>query len=266
MRLRAVVLALLTAGCASLPPRDLPLCIELPKDSCPCYVAVGDMEHVSWIKRECPSPSPLPSATPVPEPSASPSASPSPTPSPTPSATPEPSPSPKPSPTPTPAPSPSPDPHEGDELADDLKIGANNPVKKDRGYRNTFNVTPTFRGKPIGPESGLGLTLIERYGEIRGMIVMPDGRRDGFEHQGCSLSNFDPADGCKDSDFYLFVDATNSAPDSEWDGDTYLAAGKRTYCVTWDFMDHWRCQRCELDRTGKQVGCGSNAQGFDLPK
>lgn len=203
---------------------------------------------------------PSPAPSPAPTPSSSPASSPVP-PSPLPA-----SPSPEPSASPSPSPSPVATPSPSGELADDLKLGANNPVKKDRGYRNTFGVTPTIDGKPLGPESGLGKALIEKYGEIRGLIII-NGERSGFEHQGCSFEDWkaDPGS-CDVSDFFLFVDATNSAPDSEWSGQTYLAAGPRTYCVSWDFMNHWRCQDCSVDSSGKQVGCGPNNRGYDLKK
>lgn len=112
-------------------------------------------------------------------------------------------------------------------------------------------------GVKIRPESGCGLPTILRYGEIQGIIV-ENGKVSGFEHQGCSLEDYKKTgdEGCPRaaSDFYLYVDATNS--DSGWDHEHYLRAGPVTYCTSISHLAHYTCITCTMGDDGKVTNCG----------
>lgn len=136
------------------------------------------------------------------------------------------------------------------------------PVKKDIGYRNTFDVSPWIKGKKITRESGFGLPIILKYGEIEGVIFDVNGRSD-MEHQGCSLKDYlnhrelcgpDP-----EGDFYLYVDATNS-DDGKWDHDHYLRAGPVTYCTSFAHLAHYTCIKCSMGDDGQVTNCGARFQ------
>lgn len=129
-------------------------------------------------------------------------------------------------------------------------------MKKEPGYRNTFDWSPWFEGKKITAESGCTQYLIETYGEFDSVIIQ-DGVRSGFEHQGCSLEDYQHGrcDKIRWEDFYLGVDATNS--DSNWSGDIYLGAGNREYCVSFKHLAHYTCTPCVMGTDGKVVNCGA---------
>jgi len=148
----------------------------------------------------------------------------------------------KPSPTPDACPKP-----------DDVKIGFRAAVKKDIGYRNTFDLTPMFEGSAIRPESNCGEILIQRYGEFQRFQTSPvwGGGREPVE-----LQSDNP---------YILVEATNS--DAEhWDHGHFTQAGERTYCVSYAHLAHWRCQTGSMGDDGRLTGFGPNNQGFDKEK
>jgi len=103
---------------------------------------------------------------------------------------------------------------------------------------------------------------VETYGEFDAIIVQ-NGQRSGFEHQGCSLEDVQHGrcDRVRWEDFYLGVDATNS--DSGWDHDTYLGAGHRDYCVSYKHLSHYTCTPCTMTTEGKVTDCGAR---FELAK
>lgn len=140
-----------------------------------------------------------------------------------------------------------------------MKLGFRSAAGKIRGFRNTFDITPTNQGRAIGPETGCGLVLIEKYGEFERFQT-----GDGFDGRHPvelqSYTEKDPIGG------YILVDATNSDIEENWNGKVYLKTGKRTYCVSYKHLSTWRCQDGEMDSTGKLVGFGINARGYDLPK
>lgn len=186
-------------------------------------------------------------------------------------------------------PSPSPSQSPADACtADGLKFAFRGSVPKwndcpeCRGARNTFDVTATRGGVPIGPESDCGQALIEKYGEFEGIIIEPGNTRSGFEHQGCSLEDYhrivaaggDLKKECRSADptgdFFIFAHATNSDGNPDhWRGKRYLAGGEADFCVSWKHLDHYRCQRCFTDDRGaitRSATCGTNAAGRDLLK
>lgn len=198
---------------------------------------------------------PAPSASPVPSPSAIPSASPSAAPSATPPPTPS-SPSPSPAPTPSAPPSsPTPAPSSSASACpkpDDLKIGFRAAVPKERGFRNTFDLTPTFQGK--AEDVSCGDYLVETYGEFQRFV------------SGDHIAGRDPVE-LQSDNLYILVDATNSDDNPDhWSGKTYLVGGRRTYCVSYAHLSHWRCQDGTMDDSGRLVGFGQNARGYDLQK
>lgn len=141
-----------------------------------------------------------------------------------------------------------------------MTLAPNNPVQKEIGYRNTFDVSPWFEGKKIRPETGCGLPIILAYGEVQGTII-EGGRRSGFEHQGCSIGEWDPKE-CHAPDFWLYVDATNS-DEANWDHGHYLRAGAVNYCVSMAHLAHLTCIKCTMTDAGKVTGCGER---FELSK
>jgi hypothetical protein len=199
-------------------------------------------------EKPAPSPSTPPSADPAPSPAASPSPSSTPQPSPGPSATPVPTPSPT-----APAASPSACPK-----PDDVKLGFRAAVPKQPGFRNTFDITPTFEGKAI--DVSCGQYLIDTYGEFQRFETSPvwGGGRESVELQSDNL--------------YIMVEATNSdtvhwtqgCPDNC--SGSFTQAGQRTYCVSYAHLGHWRCQSGAMNNDGRLVGYGTNSQGFDLAK
>lgn len=124
-------------------------------------------------------------------------------------------------------------------------------------------MSPWFEGQKIRPESGCTRTLVETYGEFEGLIII-NGQRSGFEHQGCSLEDVraNRCDRVRWEDFYLYVDATNS-DDGNWDHGTYLQAGPRTYCTSYKHLAHYKCINCTMTTEGKVVDCGPR---YDLQK
>jgi hypothetical protein len=133
-----------------------------------------------------------------------------------------------------------------------VKIGFRASVKKDIGYRNTFDLTPMFEGRPIRPESGCGDALVARYGEF-----------ERFQ-SGAGIAGRDPVELQSDNP-YILVEATNS-DEEHWDHGHYTLTGKRTYCVSYRHLAHWRCQDGVMNDEGRLVGFGQNDRGYDLPK
>lgn len=172
---------------------------------------------------------------------------------------PSPTPVPNPSPTPRPSVSPTPpvDPSEPCPRPDGIKLGFRASVKKDRGARNTFDVSPTVNGETVRPETGCGPVYLERYGIIQGFQSSSHFVFDGLEWQ--------PQDPYPDRGYILVV-ATNSAPDEEWSGDKYLLAGPYTFCVSYPWLTTWRCQNGTMSTAGQLVGFGSNERAYDLAK
>lgn len=140
-----------------------------------------------------------------------------------------------------------------------MKFGFFASVPKTPGFRNTFNISPVYQGQAIGPESGCGDILIERYGEFQRFQT------------GDGISGRDPVE-LQTTNLYLMVEATNSDTKNWSEGcpdncrGTYLLPGKRTYCVSYKHLDHYRCQDGEMTPQGKLVGFGENRRGYDLPK
>lgn len=133
-------------------------------------------------------------------------------------------------------------------------VDKRNDCKDCKGFRNTFNVTPTYHGVPQGPETGCGAAFIKKYGEFDRFQTSPlwDGRQ-GVEVQSDNA--------------YLLVEATNSDGDpTHWSGKTYLYTGARTFCVSWPHLPTYRCQDGNMDSTGRLVGFGEDNRGYDLPK
>lgn len=213
------------------------------------------------------NPAPVPSPSPSPEPS--PSASPLPSPSPSTSPSPEPSPSPEapsippPSPSPTSSPAPSSSPA-GDCEVGSVSLGFRGSVDKfeggGRGYRNTFDLgmfdplgikyRPEDRcGRPAPVDS----ILIAKWGPF---IV---------KVSGAHINGWDPVE-IQTSNAWIAHESTNSAPDDEWNGNTYLKPGPRTYCATLAHLDHFVCQSGEMTDRGQLVGFGSNQRSFRVGK
>lgn len=162
---------------------------------------------------------------------------------------------PTPIPSPTPVPSPEPPPITTPGVCpkpDGVKIGFRGSVQKDRGFRNTFDITPTYHGAAIKPETGCGPELVEKYGPF-----------EGFQTSN-AWAGRDPVEFQSDN-AYIMVDATNS-DDEHWSGGRFTLAGTRTYCVSYAHLSFWRCQNGHMTDAGQLVGFGKNEQGYDLPK
>jgi hypothetical protein len=63
---------------------------------------------------------------------------------------------------------------------------------------------------------------------------------------------------------FVLVMATNS--EAEWAGGKYRASGPMTVCVSYPFLDHWRCQDGNMSDEGLLEGVGANVFGYDLLK
>lgn len=188
---------------------------------------------------------------PSPAPSTSPSAVPSGITSPIPSLSPTPSASPLPTPVPSAVPSTSPSPASCPK-PDGIKLGFFASVKKERGYRNVFNLSPTVGGKP--EDESCGAYLVATYGEFQRFVTSN------------RWTGRDPVELQSDNPYFM-VDATNS-DDTNWspDGKTYLLAGMRTYCVSYAHLSTYRCQDGTMSTAGQLVGFGTNDRGYDLAK
>jgi hypothetical protein len=128
-------------------------------------------------------------------------------------------------------------------------MAPNQPQPKERGFRNTFDVSPWAGGVKIRAESGCADVLIQRYGEFQRFVA-----GDGISgHDPLELNSFNP---------YQIVDATNS-DEEHWSGGKYTVAGRRQYCVSYAHLDHWKCLDCTMSDAGKVGGCGSR---YDLGK
>lgn len=153
-----------------------------------------------------------------------------------------------------------------------MKIGFRAASPKGRGARNTFDVTPIDSEGVVRPERRLGCRLVEAWGEwdrfqtVGYWASERGGSRDPVEIQEAKLG-----DDCGEK--YILADSTNSAPDSEWDtrgtpqlgDDVYLVPGKRSFCVRYRHMAHYRCQDGMMDDRGYLRGFGTNDRGYDLP-
>lgn len=93
---------------------------------------------------------------------------------------------------------------------------------------------------------------MERYGEFQRFV------------SGDHIHGRDPVELQSDNP-YIMVEATNS-DEQNWQGDTYMLAGKRTYCVSYAHLNHWRCQDGNMSAEGRLEGFGTNARGYDLAK
>lgn len=151
-----------------------------------------------------------------------------------------------------PPPPPPPPPDDDEPRADGVKIGFRASVPKARGFRNTFDITPTLDGQAIKPESGWGPKLIEKYGEFEGFQTGPWQGRDPVERQSDNP--------------YIFVIATNSDEENWTPDGRYKLAGEYVFGVSWPHLKTWRCQKGRMTDRGQLVGFGTNSQGFDLPK
>lgn len=130
-------------------------------------------------------------------------------------------------------------------------MAPNTPVQKERGFRNTFDVSPWFEGRKITSESGCGPELRQKYGEFQRYVT------------GDGIVGRDPLEINSFND-YQIVDATNSAPDDEWtESGIYLKPGKRSYCVSYNHLAHYKCIDCQMTDRGKVVGCGAR---YDVEK
>lgn len=166
---------------------------------------------------------------------------------------------PQPTPAPTPRPSvlpPTPPPVDpgpvvGCPKPDGLKIGFFASVKKERGFRNVFNVTPTYQGAAI--DVSCGDELLATYGEFDRFVTSNRwAGRDSVEVQSDNA--------------YFLVDATNS-DDENWGPDgKYLLAGSRTYCVAYKHLNSYRCQDGTMNDQGQLVGFGANDRGYDIAR
>lgn len=133
-----------------------------------------------------------------------------------------------------------------------MKLGFRASVPKGRGFRNTFDVTPTRGGVAIKPETNCGPKLIAKYGEFqRFQTSNAFAGRHSVEKQS--------------DNEYILVDATNS-DDVNWSGGRYTLAGSRTFCVSWPHLNFWRCQDGTMTDRGQLVGFGENNRGYDKPK
>lgn len=226
-----------------------------------------------------PSASPSPSPTPEPSPTPTPKPSPSPTPVPSPTPTPVPSPSPTPVPTPSPSPSPSPTPPPGDDREgwdneyqcpqpERVKLGFRAAVKKQVGYRNTFDVTPMVlstgdggscehkRHEGVLPSEcaafeACGVYYNRVYGEVQAY------------QRSTAFSGAHPVERQSNEPFILVI-ATNHAPD--WQDGAYKLAGRYTIGVSYPFLKFWRIQNGLIDSQGKALGFGPDRDGENLNK
>jgi hypothetical protein len=130
-----------------------------------------------------------------------------------------------------------------------VSLAPNQPQPKIRGFRNTFDVSPWFEGQKIRPESGCGEYLVQTYGEFERFMT-----GEGWTGQDpVELNSFNP---------YQMVDATNS-DEEHWSGDRYTLTGRRTYCVSYKHLNHYKCIDCTMTDAGKVTGCGAR---YDLFK
>lgn len=123
-----------------------------------------------------------------------------------------------------------------------------------KGFRNTFDLSPTSGGVTIGPETGCGDFLENFYGEFERFVT------------GDHIEGRDPVE-IQTTNHYILVEATNSDDNPDhWQGQTYLLSGKRTYCVSYKHLKFWRCQDGTMGSEGQLQGFGTNSRGYDLAK
>jgi hypothetical protein len=90
---------------------------------------------------------------------------------------------------------------------------------------------------------------VERYGEFERFV------------SGTGISGRDPLE-LNSFNPYQIVDATNS-DEEHWDHGHYTLAGRRTYCVSYHHLAHYKCIDCTMTDAGKVTGCGER---YDLSK
>jgi hypothetical protein len=78
---------------------------------------------------------------------------------------------------------------------------------------------------------------------------------------GEHIHGWDPVE-IQSDNAWIAHESTNSAPDSEWSGNTYLLSGSRTYCVTLAHLDHFICQDGQMGSDGRLTGFGSNQRSY----
>ena len=180
------------------------------------------------------NPSPVPSPAASPSPSPEPSASPVPVPSASPSAAPSPSPSPDHCPQPA-----------------DIKLGFRPDARKlALGYRNMADITPIDADGKASPVD-CGPTFDSRYGEPQAYQTGTGFTQDPVERASNTLG-------------FVLVMASNDP--SLWESGHYAQAGPMTVCVSYPFLNHWRCQDGTMGGDGLMTGFGQNNRGYNLPK
>lgn len=129
-----------------------------------------------------------------------------------------------------------------------------------RGFRNTFDLGMfDTAGRKYMPEDACAqpAPVASRLIALWGPFIV--------KVAGAGINGWDNVE-IQSTNAWIAHESTNSAPDSEWSGDTYLKPGRRVYCATLAHLKQFTCQTGEMTNRGQLVGFGSNRESVNVPK